>query len=232
VLEEVRQELRCHLAAVVFLRKRISNLEIDLNKLPSRDAHDLLTSAIIPRPIAWVSSVNAEGHINLAPFSFFTGITWSPATLGFSVVNRPDGSRKDTIRNIEETRNFVVNMVSQDLVSRMIETSSAFPYGTNEADEANIPLIQSTIVAAPRVKESRVAFECTLERIITIGKGAYAGNLVLGSILLMHIKDEVLEAGKTVDPTKFDVIGRLSGGTRFCTVRSLFEIGTEDAKER
>ena len=99
-----------------------SIMKIDLNRLEPRDAHDLMTSAIIPRPIAWVSSVSAQGHVNLSPFSFFTGITWCPATLGFSVVNRQDGSRKDTIRNIEETKNFVVNMVSQDLASRMAKT--------------------------------------------------------------------------------------------------------------
>lgn len=207
-------------------------MEIDLNTLPARDAHNLLASAIIPRPIAWVSSVNAQGHINLAPFSFFTGITWSPATLGFSVVNRPDGSRKDTIRNIEETRNFVVNMVSQDLASRMVKTSATLPYGINEADKAEVPLIPSTIVSAPRVKESRVAFECALDRIVTVGKAANAGNLVLGTILLVHIKDELLEEGKTIDPVKFDVVGRLSGGTRFCTVESVFEIGAEDTKRR
>jgi flavin reductase (DIM6/NTAB) family NADH-FMN oxidoreductase RutF len=207
-------------------------MEIDLNKLPARDAHDLLASAIIPRPIAWVSSVSAQGHINLAPFSFFTGITWCPATLGFSVVNRADGSRKDTIRNIEETNNFVVNMVSRDSASRMVKTSATFPYGINEAQQAGVPLISSTIVAAPRVKESRVAFECTLDRIVTVGQGAHAGNLVLGAIVLVHIKDEILEAGETVDLIKFDVIGRLSGGTRYCEVGSVFEIGSEDAKGR
>jgi flavin reductase (DIM6/NTAB) family NADH-FMN oxidoreductase RutF len=198
-------------------------MEIDLNTLSARDAHDLLTSAIIPRPIAWVSSVSAQGHINLAPFSFFSGITWCPATLVFSVVNRPDGSRKDTICNIEETKNFVVNMVSQDLAARMVETSATFPHGINEAQKAGVPLAQSTVVVTPRVKEARVAFECALDRIVTVGNGAYAGNLVLGTILLVHIKDEVLEAGKIVDPIRFDVIGRLSG-TRYCRTRSVFEI--------
>ena len=200
-----------------------SSMEINLNTLPALDAHDLLTSALIPRPIAWVSSVSAQGHINLAPFSFFSGITWCPATLGFSVVNRPDGSRKDTIRNIEETKNFVVNMVSQDLASRMVETSATFPHGINEAQKAGVPLVQSTVVIAPRVKEARVAFECALDRVVTVGNGAYAGNLVLGTILLVHIKDKLLEAGKTVDPIRFDVIGRLSG-TRYCRTGSVFEI--------
>jgi flavin reductase (DIM6/NTAB) family NADH-FMN oxidoreductase RutF len=206
-------------------------MEIDLNMLPARDAHDVMTSALIPRPIAWVSSVSAQGHINLAPFSFFSGITWCPATLCVSVVNRSDGSRKDTVRNIEETRNFVVNMVSQDLASRMVETSATLPHGVNEAQRAEISLGQSKVVAAPRVKEARVAFECVLDRIVTVGNGANAGNLVLGTILLVHIKDELLEGRKTVDPMKFDVIGRLSG-TLYCRTGSVFEISVEGKKER
>jgi flavin reductase (DIM6/NTAB) family NADH-FMN oxidoreductase RutF len=198
-------------------------MEIDLNALEARDAHDLLTSALIPRPIAWVSSISAQGQVNLAPFSFFSGITWRPATLGFSVVNRADGSRKDTILNIEETKNFVVNMVSQDLAARMVKTASTVPRGISEADAAEVPLISSKRVAAPRVKEARVAFECALDRIVTVGQGAYAGNLVLGTILLVHIKDELLETGKDVDPIRFDAIGRLSGA-RFCRTQSVFEI--------
>jgi flavin reductase (DIM6/NTAB) family NADH-FMN oxidoreductase RutF len=79
-------------------------------------------------------------------------------------------------------------------------------------------------VKAPRVKESRIAFECVLDRIITVGQGPCAGNLVLGTILLVHVRDDILEDGKTVDPVKFDVIGRLSGGTRYCTMKSVFEI--------
>ncbi len=199
-------------------------MEIDLNTLEPRAAHDLLTSAIIPRPIAWVCSVNAQGQVNLAPFSFFTGVTWRPATLCVSVTNRPDGSRKDTIRNIEETGNFVVNMVSADLASRMVETAATLPHGVNEAVDARVPLMASTKVKAPRVKESRVAFECALDRIVTVGQGAGAGNLVLGTILLVQVRDDLLADGKTVDPDRFDVIGRLSGGTRYCTVKSVFEI--------
>jgi flavin reductase (DIM6/NTAB) family NADH-FMN oxidoreductase RutF len=105
----------------------------------------------------------------------------------------------------------------------MVETSATLPHGVNEAQKAGVALVQSKVVVAPRVKEARVAFECTLDRIVTVGTGAYAGNLVLGSILLVHIKDELLEAGKTVDPIRFDVIGRLSG-TRYCRTGSVFEI--------
>jgi flavin reductase (DIM6/NTAB) family NADH-FMN oxidoreductase RutF len=199
-------------------------MEIDLSTLESRAAHDLLASAIIPRPIAWICSINAGGQINLAPFSFFSGVTWRPATVCVSIVNRPDGTRKDTIRNIEETGSFVVNMVSQDLAMRMVETAATLPHGVNEALEAKVPLVPSTKVKAPRVRESRVAFECVLDRIVTVGQGACAGNLVLGSILLVHVRDDILEDGKTIDPARFDVIGRLSGGTRYCTMQSAFEM--------
>jgi flavin reductase (DIM6/NTAB) family NADH-FMN oxidoreductase RutF len=89
-------------------------VQIDLFSLEPRAAHDLLTSAVIPRPIAWVSSLSREGQINLAPFSFFNGVAWHPPTLCVSVVNRQDGSRKDTVQNIEETKQFVVNMVTED----------------------------------------------------------------------------------------------------------------------
>lgn len=198
-------------------------MEIDLGTMPARDAHDLLTSALIPRPIAWVSSISAQGQVNLAPFSFFCGVTWSPATLGFSVVNRSDGSRKDTIVNIEETGQFVVNMVSHDLAERMVKTASTLPRGVSEADEAGVHLSPSAKVSAPRVKEARVAFECALDRIVTVGQGAHAGNLVLGSILLVHVNNEIVEEGKGIDPLRFDAIGRL-GGARFCRTGAIFEL--------
>ena len=114
-------------------------------------------------------------------------------------------------------------MVSHDLASRMVKTASTRPHGVNEADEAGVALTPATMVAAPRVKEARVAFECTLDRIVTVGQGAHAGNLVLGTILLVHIQDGLLEAGKDVDPIRFDAIGRLSG-TRFCRTQSVFEV--------
>ena len=198
-------------------------MEIDLGALAPRDAHDMLIGALIPRPIAWVSTISGLRQVNLAPFSFFCGVTWSPPTLGFSVVNRTDGSRKDTIVNIEETGQFVVNMVSHDLAGRMVKTASTLPRGVSEADEAGVALAPSTKVSAPRVKDARVAFECTLDRIVTVGQGAHAGNLVLGTILLVHVQDGILEEGKGIDPLRFDAIGRL-GGSSFCRTGTIFEL--------
>jgi len=198
-------------------------MEIDLGALAPRDAHDMLISALIPRPIAWVSSISGQGQVNLAPFSFFCGITWSPPTLGFSVVNRSDGSRKDTIVNIEETGHFVVNMVSHDLAGRMVKTASSLPRGVSEADEAGIALAPAAKVSAPRVKDARVAFECTLDRVVKVGQGPHAGNLVLGTIVLVHVRDGIVEDGKGIDPLRFDAIGRL-GGARFCRIQDIFEL--------
>ncbi len=198
-------------------------MEIDLGALAPRDAHDTLIGALIPRPIAWVSSIGSQGQVNLAPFSFFCGVTWSPPTLGFSVVNRSDGSRKDTIVNIEETGQFVVNMVSHDLAGRMVKTAASLPRGVSEADEAGVALAPSRKVSAPRVKDARVAFECALDRVVTVGQGAHAGNLVLGKILLVHVRDGIVEEGKGIDPLRFDAIGRL-GGARFCRMQDIFEL--------
>ena len=198
-------------------------MEIDLGALAPRDAHDMLIGALIPRPIAWVSTISGQGKVNLAPFSFFCGVTWSPPTLGFSVVNRSDGSRKDTIVNIEETGRFVVNMVSHDLAGRMVQTASSLPRGVSEADEAGIAMTPATRVSVPRVKDARVAFECTLDRIVKVGQGTHAGNLVLGTIVLMHVRDGIVEEGTGIDPARFDAIGRL-GGSRYCRLQDIFEL--------
>ena len=201
----------------------MAQIEIDLSSIPPRDAHNLLGSAVIPRPIAWVSSISADGKVNLAPFSFFSGVTWSPPTISFSVVNRKDGSRKDTILNIEETGNFVVNMVSEEMGPLMVETSVTLPRGIDEAREAGVELTDSTLVAAPRVKDAPIAFECELDRIIQVGADAYGANLVLGSIKVMHVNEDILESETCIDRERAHLLGRLSG-TKFCKIHSVIDI--------
>ncbi len=198
-------------------------MEIDLFSLAPRDAHDLLTSAVIPRPIAWVSSVSHEGQVNLAPFSFFSGVTWYPPTLCVSVVNRKDGSRKDTILNIEETGQFVVNMVSEEMGALMVATSATLPRDVDEARKAGIELVSSTKVKAPRVKDVRVAFECEKDRVVVVGSGPHSANLILGRILTMHVDEEILEPDMRIDSLRARLLGRLSG-TKYCNIRSVIEI--------
>jgi len=197
-------------------------MEINFMELEVRHAHDLLTSAIIPRPIAWVSSINKAGQTNLAPFSFFTGVSWSPPILAFSVVNRADGTMKDTAKNIREVPEFVIHIVSVELLSIMEYSAKPLPYGADEASITDIHWSPSKTIKPLRIQEVKIAFECTLERIVTVGEGADAGNLILGRIQLVHVRDDLLKDGRTVDWLGLDVLGRLSGN-RYCSVRSVIE---------
>lgn len=200
-------------------------MEIDLRMLEPRHAYDLMTGIIIPRPIAWVSTIGANGRANLAPFSFFTGVTWNPPTLAFSPVNRADGSRKDTVVNIEATGEFVVNLVSVDLLAKMEASAKPLPYGEDELLLEGVTFVPSKTVRPYRIAEAKAAFECALDRIVTVGEGAGAGNLILGRILRLYAADEVVPDGCEVDWRKLDALGRLSGN-RYCAIRSVLESET------
>ena len=194
-------------------------------ELEPRHAHDVLTSAIIPRPIAWVSSINTSGQTNLAPFSFFTGVSWSPPVLAFSVVNRADGTMKDTARNIQAVPEFVVHMVSVDLLATMEYSAQPLACGTDETSIPDIHWLPSKTIQPRRIQEAKIAFECTLEKIVNASEGPDAGNLILGRIQRVHLQDDLLKNGRDVDWLGLDVLGRLSGN-RYCTVRSVIESET------
>lgn len=193
--------------------------------LEPRHAHDLLTSAIIPRPIAWVSSINENGQANLAPFSFFTGVSWSPPVIAFSVVNRSDGTMKDTAINIRRIPEFVVNIVSVDLLSIMEETARSIPYGEDVSFIKGIHLVPAKSIKPYRIQESGISFECKLERIVVVGEGPDAGNLILGRVQLIHVKDDLLKNNREIDWDGLDALGRLSGN-RYCSIRTVIESET------
>lgn len=197
---------------------------IELDRLESQHAHDLLASAIVPRPIAWVSTVNPAGEHNLAPFSFFTGITWRPATIGISIVNRKDGTEKDTLRNIRLIREFVVNSVSVEQGGLMFKCAQMLPYGTDEAGQLAVEMIPASRVKSRRVKDAKVSFECSLLNIVTVGEGAFAGNLVLGKVLALHVDEQILRDGREISWSGLDSLGRVGGSNRFCAVRSVIEM--------
>lgn len=197
-------------------------MELDLNTLGARHAHDLLTSALIPRPIAWVSTINAHGQANIAPFSFFSGVSWAPPVLAVSVVTRPDGTFKDTLVNIRETGEFVVNLVSVDLRKAMEQTARSLPYGTDEAEAAGLHWAPSRKVKPRRIAQARLAFECTLAKVVSIDSGPDSGNLVLGRIVLVYLQDNLLLNEREVDWRALDPLGRLSG-KRYCAVRDIIE---------
>jgi len=185
---------------------------LDFEKLAPRDGYAWMTQAIIPRPIAWVSTISPDGKPNLAPFSFFQAICSNPPTLMFVPTNNRDGGKKDTLRNIEAVPEFVVNLVPYWLAEPMNATAAPLPYGESEFAHAKVTPAASSKVRPPRVGESPIAIECVLDRVVTIGSGVGAGNVVFGRIVAMHIADAVLGAdGKAIDPTKLDLIARLSG---------------------
>lgn len=189
----------------------MDDVHLDFSKLHPRDAYAWMTSTILPRPIAWVSTLSADGKNNLAPFSFFQGITANPPTLMFVPVNTREGSPKDTLRNIEATREFVVNVVPFALAEKMNATAALLPYGESEFAAFGIESSPSARVKPPRVAASPVAFECVLHSITRIGEGPLAANVVFGSILGLHVEETVLSEKGMPDAEKLDLVGRLGG---------------------
>ncbi len=182
--------------------------------------------AITPRPIAWVSTISPGGITNLAPFSYFNGICSAPATLMFSAVNQPDGSKKDTVINIEANGQFVVNVVPFELANPMLQTAAGLEYEVSEFDAANLTPAPSEKVTPPRVAESPIHFECELLKIVNIGKGPLAANVIFGNILLIEVDDQVLNENQKIDPQRVNSIGRL-GGRDYCQTNELFKINLD-----
>lgn len=196
-------------------------MQLDFAQIPPRDAYQWMIHTILPRPIAWVSTIAPDGRTNLAPFSFFQGVTSNPPTLMFVPVNDRHGTKKDTVRNIESVPEFVINVVSYALGESMNLTSATLPYGESEFEKFGIAAAPSSRVRPPRVAAAPVAFECQLDRIITIGEGPLAANVVFGRILIAHIHDEVLGADGMPDAAKLDLIGRM-GGASYASTRDVF----------
>lgn len=200
---------------------------IDFSALSPRAAYGWMTGTILPRPIAWVSTISPEGRPNLAPFSFFQGVTANPPTLMFVPVNTRDGSKKDTVRNLERVPEFVVNLVPSALAEAMNATAALLPYGESEFERFGIAAAPSQRVKPPRVALAPVAFECTVHQIVLIGEGPLAANVVFGRIHRAHVRDDVLTASGEPDPVKLDLIGRL-GGESYTRTTDIFDLKRPD----
>lgn len=183
----------------------------DLAGMSARDAYQILNRSISPRPIAFVSSLSAGGQGNLAPFSYFNGGGANPPSVVFCVMNDRHGNEKDTLRNVRETGEYCISVVSRSMAERMNITSTAFPRGVNEFLEAGFTPIPSERIAPPRVGEAPISLECRLHEVLTHGAGALAGNYVVGEVLLVHVAEDVLGSQGLPDPTKVDFIGRMGG---------------------
>jgi flavin reductase (DIM6/NTAB) family NADH-FMN oxidoreductase RutF len=188
-------------------------LIIDPREAGFQNVYKLLIGAVVPRPIAFVSTLSREGVLNLAPFSFFTAVSANPPVICFCPVRRPGPAPyKDTLSNILATGEFVVNIVSEEFASKMNETSAEFPPEVDEFAASGLTPVPSDLVRPPRVAESHVQMECKLYLTIEIGELPGSGNLVLGEVVRFHVDDPYFDDFK-IDPDKLRPIGRMGGST-------------------
>lgn len=192
-------------------------MELDPAVLPARDAYRLMISCVAPRPIAFVTTLGRDGTSNLAPFSFFNGVSSDPPVVSIAVATKKDGSKKDTWANIEETGEYVINTVTPELMDAVIVGARELPRGVSELDLSKEPTLPSSRVKPPRLARSPVSLECALLKIVEVEETA----LILGRVLLYHVKDEVYRDGR-VDPRLSVFVGRM-GDDLYCRATDLFE---------
>ncbi|HXT00960.1 MAG TPA: flavin reductase family protein [Elusimicrobiota bacterium] len=202
-------------------------MQLDPEALEVRDRYALMIGLIQPRPIAWVSTVAPDGATNLAPFSFFTGICANPMTLCFAPVNDRHGKKKDTLLNVEATKQFVVNIATETNAEKMNQTSAPYPYGVSEFEKAGLTPLPSNKVKPPRVAESPAAYECELVQIVRLGEGPLSGNLIIGKVVQIHVNDSIYNGGK-VRHSDLKTIGRMEGAW-YSRTRDAFELPRPEA---
>src|ERR1700736_6060767 len=203
-------------------------MEFDPSAIDKRVVYRLLTGAVVPRPIGWASTVSAAGVANLAPFSFFTVGCVIPPMVSLTIGRNPDGSEKHTLKNIRETGEFCVNVVTQPVWREMVDSANGFPEGDSEFTETGLTPIPSLKIKPPRVKEVPIHFECKLERVLELGPNRHP--LVIGEVIYMHV-DPACMTGKIIDMAKLDPIGPLNGFF-YSTIGEIFEREFVDGQPR
>lgn len=198
-------------------------MHLDPEQIPIATLYQHLIRVIAPRPIAWISTVSSSGNTNLAPFSFFTGVGAKPPSVVFCPSNRRDGSPKDSLKNILDNGEFVINAVPFRLAQAMNLSSAELPPENSEFDLTGIETARSIVVNAPRVLESPVSLECTLMHHLNLAPGPGGANIVVGRIVQIHLDDAALDHEGWADPALLDLIGRL-GGSSYCRTTDRFEI--------
>ncbi|MDO6775554.1 MULTISPECIES: flavin reductase family protein [unclassified Shewanella] len=186
-------------------------------QLSKQQIYKLLIGGVTPRPIAWVSTISVDGVANLAPFSFFTVASANPPVLCFNPMGMDDGQEKDTLTNIRQQGEFVINTVSYPDLAVMNETCHHIPADIDEFEYANIEKAPASIVKPSLVKQALISFECQLNQIIDLGNEPLSGHLILGNVVAIHVKDDIIEDFR-IDSDKLDAIGRMAGSD-YCLTR-------------
>jgi len=192
---------------------------IDPSTIPAQTMYRVLIGSVVPRPIAFVSTMSEAGVLNVAPFSFFNAFCADPPVVGFGPVWRKPA--KDTITNIRAMREFVVNIVGEDIAEAMNVCSAEFPPDVDEFQQSNLTPVPSVVVKPPRVKESKINMECSLLQIVDFSEKPHGGSLVLGQIVRLHVDDEIIDESYKIDADKLRAIGRM-GGPEYTRTRDRF----------
>lgn len=196
-------------------------MDFNPTDLGEKQVYKLLSGSVVPRPIAWVSTISESGVLNLAPYSFFTVASRNPPMLCISVgpgVGEREGTEKDTLVNIRSQKEFVINVVSVDLGNQMQKSSENFSPEVNEFEAVGLTPIESLAVSAKRVKEAPIQMECKLHQIIPLG----TDHLIIGQMVHYHIQDEYYLGNYKVNLEKLDPLGRLAGS--FSEMKGLFTL--------
>ncbi|MGB3203127.1 MAG: flavin reductase family protein [Nodosilinea sp.] len=199
-------------------------MDIDPELLDPSTRYKLLIGSVVPRPIAFVSSLSPQGVVNLAPFSYFNAVGHKPLALMFSVSRKPDGSDKDTLRNVRPpseggTGEYVINLAIESYAHQVAECAEPLAYGESEFDYVNLSPAPSRVVEPPRVAESPVAFECRTLHIVPVGEF----SMVIGQVVHLFVRDDVLQENSRIDTDKLGAIGRMAG-YEYCRTGDRFEI--------
>ena len=197
-------------------------LTIDPKDIPTAELHGYLLSAVSPRPIAFASTIDADGNPNLSPFSFFNVFSANPPILIFSPARRvQNNTTKHTLENVKEVDEVVINVVSYDLVQQVSLSSTEYEKGVNEFEKAGFTMMPSEVIKPFRVAESPVQFECKVMKILELGNEGGAGNLVICEVLKMHISHDVLDKNNVIIQEKLDLVAR-AGGNYYSRAKSGF----------
>ncbi|MCE9564077.1 MAG: flavin reductase family protein [Planctomycetes bacterium] len=197
-------------------------MQIDPSTAAVPAVYQYLVGIVTPRPIAWVTTVSPTGLVNLAPFSFFNAFGANPPIVVFSPTLRRDGTKKDTLLNLEKLGEFVIHASTTAFAEKINLTSKEIPSDESEVTLAGLSTVPSVKVKPPRIVGAPVAMECVVKQIIPCGTGPIAANLVIGEVVMIHIADEVLDGKGGVDPRKLKTVARL-GGSFWCHTSDLFE---------
>ena len=198
---------------------------IDPKAVSTAALHGYMLGAVTPRPIAFASTIDSAGNVNLSPFSFFNVFSANPPIMIFSPARRGrDNTTKHTYENVLQVKEVVINIVNYDIVQQMSLSSTEYGKGVNEFEKAGLTPLASQTIKPPRVAESPVQFECRVNEVISLGTEGGAGNLVICEVLKMHINEAILDADGKIDPVKLDAVSRMGGNWYGRAKQGMFEV--------